>query len=126
MDEKIAGLLGAAAAVTTLGGAQAATQPRTNAVDALQTSSYADLLASVPHAVDQLRADNAARAQRPREAPVKVAEDHHHHHHESDQTIIIEKQARHHHHHQQGAFIGIPGVAGVTIGGGDHHDRRDH
>jgi hypothetical protein len=47
MDKKIAGLLGAAAALSTLGGAQAA--PATgNPSDTLTANSYAELLNPVP------------------------------------------------------------------------------
>ena len=56
MDKKIAGLLAAAAALTTMSAAQAAvpTQPPQSA-----PSSYADLLSPVPNAVAALKADDA-------------------------------------------------------------------
>jgi hypothetical protein len=95
MDKKIAGLLGAVAAVSTMTGAQVATQPASTS-DALQASSYGDLLAPVPNAVAALNADNAARAQMPPVEGVKVARYHHHHHHHS------------------GAIIGVPSV-GVVV-----------
>jgi len=126
MDKKLAALLGAAAAVVTVGGAQAATQPNPNSSEALGASSYADLLAPVPNAVQQLQADNAARARMPAEQGVKLAQDHHHHHN----TVVIRRSRdhHHHHHHHTGAFIGIPGVAGVTVGSGsdDHHHHHHH
>ena len=117
MDKKIAGLLGAVAAVTTVTGAQAATQVSGNGAAPLQASSYADLLMPVPNATSALIADNELRA---RTAPaqrvdgVKVAEDHHHHHHH---VVIIKRHRRHHHHHHHhhsGVFIGVPG-AGVVV-----------
>ncbi len=124
MDKRIAALLGAAAAVATVGGAQAATQP--NSPEALHASSYGDLLAPVPNAMQELKADNATRAQMPAEEGVKLAQAHHHHHHH---TVVI-KHSRdnhhHHHHHHHGAFIGIPGVAGVTVGNGDNHHHHHH
>ena len=126
MNKKIAALLGAAAAVATVGGAQAATQPIPNSSEALQASSYADLLTPVPNAGEQLKADNTARAKMPAQEGVKLAQDHHHHHHD---TVIIKRgrdHHHHHHHHHSGAFIGIPGVAGVTVGNGDHHHHHHH
>ncbi len=126
MDKRIAALLGAAAAVATVGGAQAATQPNPNSSEALSASSYADLLAPVPDAVAALEADNATRAQMPAEQSVKLAQDHHHHHN----TVVIrhsrDRHHHHHHHHHTRAFIGIPGVAGVTVGRGDNHHHHHH
>jgi hypothetical protein len=123
MDKKIAALLGAAAAVATVGGAQATTQPNPNSSEGLQAPSYAALLAPVPNAVAELRADNTARAKMPVEANVKLAQNHHHHHN----TVIIKKRGRaHHHHHHHGAFIGVPGVGGVTVGSGQHHHHHHH
>ena len=43
-DKKIAGLLGAVAGLATLSTAQAATNPAPDPAEALQASSYADLL----------------------------------------------------------------------------------
>jgi hypothetical protein len=114
MDKKIAGLLGAVAAVSTMSGAQAATQPA-NTIDSLQASSYADLLAPVPNAVAALNADNAALAQVPPVEGVKLAQYHHHHHHHR-RVIVIKRHRhhRHHHHHHSGAIIGVPSVGVVA------------
>jgi len=98
MDKKIAGLLGAAAALTTIGGGHA------NAARATEPGSattYRDLLEPVPNAVALLRADDAARAQRG-PADVKLAQYHHHHHH-------------HHHGYNAGAAV-LGGVIGGIIG----------
>lgn len=113
MDKKIAGLLGAVAAVTTMTGAQAATQP-----PALNASSYADLLAPIPNANEALVAHDQLLAQTPakRSLGVQVADEHHHHHH----VIVIKRHRRHyrhhhhHHHHHSGVYIGTPG-AGVVV-----------
>ena len=51
MDKKIAGLLGAAAALTTVAGGNAAAIAATVPTGSLQASSYADLLAPVPNAL---------------------------------------------------------------------------
>ena len=102
MDKKIAGLLGAAAALTTLGGANAA---MASASEPTPVTSYGDLLAPVPNAVAALIADDAALAQRP--APVRLAQYHHHHHH-------------HHHGYDPGAAI-VGGVIGGIIGATQPH-----
>lgn len=136
MDKNIAGLLGAVAGLATIGAAQAATEPGANPSETLQPSSYADLLAPIPNAVEVLKADNAARAQN-----IKLAQYynpysgysypyyygysyppngyysypyyHHHHHHHHHNNYY----GHHHHHHHNSAFIGIPGVGGVIVNG---------
>ena len=100
MDKKIAGLLGAAAALTTMTGANAAAPATT-----LQAPSYADLLNPVPNAVAQLIADDNARATRSRSGEVDVAQirvevDHHHHHR-------YHRRHKHHHHHHSN-FMAVP------------------
>jgi hypothetical protein len=131
MDKKIAGLLGAVAGVATMTSAQAATGPAPNASEALQASSYADLLAPIPNPVELLKADNAMRAENIELAqwyynypysyapyphysygpnPYPYYHHHHHHHHHAFAH-------HHHHHHHNSAFIGIPGIGGVRIGG---------
>ena len=132
MDKKIAGLLGAVAAVTTMAGAQAATQQTpSRATGALRASSYADLLTPVPNATDALIADNEVltrTSMTKAPAGVQLAYDHHHHHHH---VIVIRRHHRHHyyyhhhhhhyyyhhhhHHHHSGAYIGVPGVGGVVV-----------
>jgi hypothetical protein len=97
MDKKIAGLLGAAAALTTVGGAHAAT---TQPTKPLAATSYRDLLEPVPNALALLTADDAVRAQQP-PARVQLAQYHHHHHH-------------HHHGYAPGAAI-LGGVIGGII-----------
>jgi ABC-type nickel/cobalt efflux system permease component RcnA len=134
MDKKIAGLLGAVAGLATMSTAQAATNPAPDPAEALQVSSYADLLAPISNAAAALEADNAARATAaeglnevklaqayyypsysppppnyPYSYPAYNYHHHHHHHHHA--------YAHHHHHHHNNAFIGIPGVGGVVVGG---------
>lgn len=143
MDKKIAGLLGAAAGLATMSAAQAAVSPAPDPAEALQASSYADLLAPISNAAAVLEADNTARAQSadrlnefelaqayyypyyspyyPYYSPPPPAyrygypayNYHHHHHHHHHHAY-----AHHHHHHHNNAFIGIPGVGGVVVGGG--------
>ena len=111
MDKKIAALLGAVAGVATMGSAQAATGPAANGSEALQASSYADLLAPVPNAVEALKADDAARAQETA-AEVQLAQYYpypypyyryrHHHHHAYSRRY----RYHHHHHHHHGYWRG--------------------
>lgn len=114
MDKKIAALLGAVAGVSTMGAAQAATPVN----DALQSSSYADLLAPVPNAVAALIADDATRsAKSPGEiqvAQIQVKIGHHHHHHRYHRkpVIVIKRHHRrhhhHHHHHHHSEYMAFP------------------
>jgi hypothetical protein len=103
MDKKIVGLLGAAAALTAVGGAHAATMVAT---DPPAATSYMDLLDPVPNALALLKADDTARA-RQRPARVQLAQYHHHHHH------------HHHHGFFPGAVIG--GILGGIIASQPHY-----
>jgi hypothetical protein len=107
MDKKIAGLLGAAAALVTVGGANAAGVDGNPTADSGLT--YRDLLNPVPNAVEALKADEAQRASRPEATEVAqfyigVGHDHHHHHHHHryyrvDPRIRVIPRDHHHHHH---------------------------
>jgi hypothetical protein len=99
MDKKIAGLLGAAAALTTVSAANASVTVA--AADPAPAATYSDLLKPVANALALLRADDAARLQQ-QPARVQIAQYHHHHHH-------------HHHGYNPGAAI-IGGVIGGIIG----------
>ena len=124
MDRKTAGLLGAVVGLATMGSAQAANVPATNTAEALQASSYADLLSPVQDAVTLMKADDALRAREPAPvtgdvqdanyyyAPGYVPAYHHHHHHHHHHH---QAYRHHHHHHHHSAYVGIPGV-GVVIG----------
>ncbi|MBV8738947.1 MAG: hypothetical protein JO007_17155 [Alphaproteobacteria bacterium] len=97
MDKKIAGLLGAIAGLATLGTAQAAINPAA-VPDALQASSYADLLTPIAHPIALLKADDAARAQKPAAEPAadfQMAAAHHHHHNHRHHY------SRNYHHHNR-------------------------
>ena len=135
MDQKLAGLLGAVAGLATMSTAQASTGPAPDPAEALQASSYADLLAPISNAAAVLQADNAAGAKAaervneielaqayytpyysppysyPYRYPLYNYHHHHHHHHHHH------AYAHHHHHHHNNAFIGIPGIGGVVVGG---------
>jgi hypothetical protein len=121
MDKKIAGLLGAAAAVATVGGAQASTAPAQAPNDPLTARSYADLLTPIPNATEALIADNARLEAKPSEG-VQLAQYHHHHHHHGYHRYYHHHHHHHHgyyrhyhHHHHHGAYIGVPGVGGLVI-----------
>ena len=58
MDKKTLGLLGAVAGLAAAGSAHAANAPVPNPAEALQASSYADLLAPVQNAAALLKADD--------------------------------------------------------------------
>jgi hypothetical protein len=107
MDKKIAGLLGAAAALTSMTAANAAT---TVQGEPSQVASYAELLNPVPNAVAQLIADDAAREARLHGSGMEVAQiqievgrHHHHHHHRYHR-----RHRHHHHHHHHSNFMAIP------------------
>ena len=113
MDKKIAGLLGAVAALGTLGTVQAAPAPA-NTTDVLQANSYADLLAPIPNAADTLRVvDEQAPAKDTNkeanaEGNAQVAQFYHHHHHHHHHhhgyfrrgpVVVVPRRWHHHHHH---------------------------
>jgi hypothetical protein len=89
LDNKIAGLLGAVAALGTVSSGEAAPLPPPAAV--LQANSYADLLTPIPNAAALLRAMDEQDGAGTDTARVRLAQYHHHHHHHY--------RRRHHHHH---------------------------
>jgi hypothetical protein len=98
MDKKIAGLLGAAATITTVTGVHAApAQPAPLATPA----SYSELLGPIPNAVAVLKADDQSREQMTPDARIEKVQWHHHHHH--------------HHHH--GYYNPGAAIVGGVIGG---------
>lgn len=113
MDKKMAALLGAVAGLATMGSAQAATGPAGNGSEALQASSYADLLTPIPNAVALMQADDAARAQEAAAEPLAGVQTaqyypyyyyrrYHHHHH----RYWRRRYYHHHHHHHHGYWRG--------------------
>jgi hypothetical protein len=99
MDKKIAGLLGAAAALTTMTSAQAAPA---QSVEPAAATSYRDLLDPIPNALPLLKADDARLAKSRANETVRLAQvsvqigHHHHHHHHHGVRIRV---GHHHHHH---------------------------
>jgi hypothetical protein len=95
MDKRIAGLLGAAAALATVGGANAATETQGNPQN--PATNYRELLDPVPNATAALKADDARReaeARNVKTAQISVQVGHHHHHHG------VRIRVGHHHHHR--------------------------
>ncbi len=102
MDKKIAGLLGAAAALTTVTAAHAAVPAQTEGY--APAASYRDLLDPVPNAIVALKADDARLAETPSTSTkndgLQVAQNHHHHHHHVvPRPLRRVLHPRHHHHH---------------------------
>lgn len=110
MDKKIAGLLGAVAAVSTLGSAQAAPTP--NPTNTLQANSFAELLEPIPNAAALLQAVDEQPAPSA-EGHIQLAQfyrhHHHHHHHHAyrryaPRIIVVPRHRRYHHHHHHHGF----------------------
>jgi len=102
MEKKIAGVLGAVAALSTLTAAQAAP------TDVLRANSYAELLNPIPDATAQLKAlDERTPSQAAgQEKTLQLAYHHHHHHHHHHHrayfrrpVIVVPHRHYHHHHH---------------------------
>jgi hypothetical protein len=105
MDKKIAGLLGAVAAVSTMGTAQAAPTP--NPTETLRANSFADLLEPIPNAAALLQAVDEQQPTPSAEGNVQLAQfyrHHHHHHHHAyrryaPRIVVVPRYRRYHHHH---------------------------
>jgi hypothetical protein len=108
MDKKVAGLLGAAAALTAMTAAAQAT-PAQN-TELAPPTSYRALLDPIANAVPVLKADDARLAQRSAEevAQISVQLGHHHHHH---RVVVMHHHhhhhvvVMHHHHHPHAAIV---------------------
>ena len=79
MDKKIAGLLGAAAALGTLNAAQAAPTPAPAPSDMLRANSFADLLEPIPNAASLLQAIDESAPAQSADGNVQLAQYYHHH-----------------------------------------------
>jgi hypothetical protein len=103
MDKKIAGLLGAVAAVSTMGTAQAAPTP--NPTETLRANSFAELLEPIPNAAALLQAVAAQDQAETADGNVQLAQYHHHHHHHhayrryAPRIVVVTRHRHHHHHH---------------------------
>jgi hypothetical protein len=111
MERKIAGLLGAAAALGTLSGVQAAPAPDPS--QTLRVSSFAELLQPIPNATALLQAIDEQAPAKSADANVQVAQFYHHHHHHhhhhgyyrgydrgyGSPVVVVPRYRRYHHHH---------------------------
>jgi hypothetical protein len=100
MDKKMAGLLGAAAALTAMTSVQAASPGQSTEV--VPATTYRDLLDPFPNALAQLKAEDAKRGEVPKTELAQVSVQighHHHHHHHHHRGIIVRLGPGHHHYH---------------------------
>ena len=99
MDKKIAGLIGAAVALTALDATTASARTPDPAA-ALKTSSYSELLDPVSDAASVLQALDDHAARNPQVAQFYY-QDHHHHHHNRYRRLppVVREFLPHHHHH---------------------------
>jgi hypothetical protein len=118
MERKIAGLLGAVAALGTMNGAQAAPAPAPT--DVMRANSFADLLEPIPNASALLQAIDESAPAQPADSNIQLAQvvigigrDHHHHHHHhhagygryyAPRVVVVPRRYRHHHHHHHHSF----------------------
>jgi hypothetical protein len=102
MDKKIAGLLGAAAALTTMTAANAGVSSQSS--ELAPVTSYRDLLDPIPNPIASLKADDARLAEATGEG-TQVAQNYHHHHHHHHvlprplRRVLPHRHHHHHHHH---------------------------
>jgi hypothetical protein len=85
MDKKIAGLLGAAAALTAVNSAQASTPAQTTVL--ATAASYRDLLEPISNPLALLKDDDTKRTEAPAVGGTRLAQ-HHHHQYEKGTTRI--------------------------------------
>ena len=95
MDKKIAGLLGAAAAMTAISGTQAAASTPSAGLEPAAT--YRDLLDPIPNALALLKSDDTEVTDMRDNGRTRLAQHHHHHHHRWWRSY----HHHHHHHHHR-------------------------
>ena len=97
MDRKIAGLLGAAAVLTTMTCAQAA--PPAESTEMVPATSYLDLIDPIPDAWSQLKADDVKGGELPKTELAEVSVQIGHHHHDHRGFYVRPDHGHHHYHH---------------------------
>ena len=101
MDKTLMGIVAAVASLAPMAAAQAAPTPA-EVTQALNASSFAELLKSVPNAAAILEAADGMRAEE-KAVGVQVAYHHHHHswwwHHHHHHFWWHNHWYHHHHHH---------------------------
>ena len=90
MDKKIASLLGAAAALTAVNGAEAAAPAASPGLEPAAT--YRDLLEPIPNALALLKSEETQGTDKSANGRTQLAQYHHHHHR-------YYHYHHHHHHH---------------------------
>ena len=98
MDKKIAGLLGAAAALTTVNSAQAAA-PAPTALEPAAT--YRDLLEPIPSALALLKNEDTKGTDTGANGQTRLAQHHHHHRYYRRYHHHHHRYYHHHHHHHR-------------------------
>jgi hypothetical protein len=96
MHKNIVGLLGAAAALTAVNSAQAATSAPTEGL--APAATYRDLLQPIPNALALLKTEDTPGGAAPAKGETRLA-DHHHHHHRAWRRHHHHHRYHHHHHH---------------------------
>lgn len=116
MEKKIAGFLGAIAALGAVNAAEAAPIPATAPGDVLRANSFAELLEPIPNAAALLRAVDESAPVSSADENIQLVQYHHHHHH--------------HHHHRFYPRYGYGFGDGYGYGYGyrryHHHHHHHH
>ncbi|HZZ62731.1 MAG TPA: hypothetical protein VFE63_16480 [Roseiarcus sp.] len=120
VDKSVLGLLGGASALALVsGGASASGSPANEGSGLKPAQSYAELLESIPNAVNTLRAEDQKAANGDSE-PYQLAQyyygypHHHHHHHHHNYVYRYPRpyyhryHHHHHHHHHHAVVIPLP------------------
>ena len=124
MEKKIAGLLGAVAALGAVNASHAAPIRAATANEILTANSFAELLEPIPNAAALLKVVDEATPNPSTEAHVQPAQYYYHHHHH-----------HHHHHHYYPGYYGYQpygyGYGGVVVAPGyrryyHHHHHHHH
>ena len=104
MDKSLAGLIGAVGALAAVAPAHAAENMGAALHEAMQVTSYADLLKPIPNAVALRDAFAESQAEAPSQPDVLQIQYYHHHHHHHHR--YFRRRYYHHHHHHHGVRIG--------------------
>jgi hypothetical protein len=97
MEKKIAGLLGAVAALGAFTAAEAAPMPAPTEI--LRANSFADLLEPIPNAAALLQAVDESAPATSADGNIQLAQYHHHHHHHHHYRRHLHHNHHHHHHY---------------------------
>lgn len=107
MEKKIAGLLGAVAALGAVNAAQAAPTPQVPSgisSETLTANSFTELLEPIPNAAVLLRAVDQTPPAPSVSGNVQLAQYYRHHHHHHHHHFWRRYRHHHHHHHHHGYY----------------------